>query len=170
MRLRRRASGIDLNPEEFIAIGQEFKSEVKKNNISRAIEVLGKYNQKTLLKIFEFNNPLISLNQSLNSQLSSAVQRLKINEPANEANKENKENKDINQQDYKNINSEIFPHRKSYSSIFTPKEINLIKEMSLEKDKVLNYLQTNSLTLDSAILRNSFAFSINLKGIKKKTN
>ena len=142
----RKISGIDLKPEEFITIAQEFKTEIKNDDLNRAVEVLGKYNVKTLNKIFEYNNSLASIG-------INTINRKKKNE-------ENKKAEELKQM----TNN----FKDSYKRFFTEEEINFINEISLEKDKLIEYLRTNSLSLDSIVLKNNYALSLNLKGIRKE--
>lgn len=183
MRFRRFTNGIDLKPEQFITIGKEFKEEMNSKDMNRAIEVLGKYNESTLSKILEYNSSLENANNSLNSQLSNTISILTskkiIENKQKEENKSNendqakdkvnekekeKENDNSKNNNQKANNFQTLALNKSYQKLFTQEEINLIKEISAEKEKIITYLRTSSFTEESVILRNNFAFALNLSG------
>lgn len=172
MRIKRYYNGIDLKPEEFISIGKEFTNEMKNNNINRAAEVIGKYNEKTLNKIFDYNNPLMNINLNLNFPMGNPMKNTEATDNKEKTENKTTEDSNANKQEEnkkKNINNfEIFNHAKSYQKIFTPEEIETIKEISADKEKLVEYLRANSLTLDSVVLKNNYAFSINLKGLKRE--
>ena len=180
MRFRRYYSGIDLKPEEFVTIGKEFKTEMANHNLNRAVEILGKYNDKTLSKILDYNNPLMNINLNLNNfPLGSAINKSpntneeKVNkENINDSDKnKNNENSDTKKDETKKknlSNFEIFNYTKSYEKVFTPEEIEMIKEISADKEKLVEYLRANSLALDSLILRNHYTTSVNVKGIRRE--
>lgn len=191
MRFRRYYSGIDLKPEEFVTIGKEFKTEMSNNNLNRAVEILGKYNDKTLNKILDYNNPLMNINLNLNNfPLGSAMNKSqntkeektdkenstnnkneKTSENASNLNNNNNENSEAKKDENKkkNIsNFEIFNYTKSYEKVFTPEEIEMIKQISADKEKLVEYLRANSLALDSLILRNHYTTSVNVKGLRRE--
>jgi len=163
MKIKRYFNGIDLKPEEFISIGKDFKNEMKNNNINRAVEILGKYNEKCLNKIFDYNNPLMNINLNLNFQWNNSQKNKKDTES-----KDNTDNND--EQNKKNSNNfMLYNNSKAYQKIFTPEEIEIIKEISPEREKLVEVLKSSSLSLDSVILRNNYAFTINHKGLRKES-
>jgi len=186
MKFRRDLCGIDLKPEEFVAIGKEFKTEIKQNNINRALEILGKYNYRTLSKILDYNNTLVNIN--LNSfQMGNSFnknQKTKEEEVNKENSSEKTSNENTNNDNSKNENSqatkkdeskknnffrfEIFNLARAYQKIFTPEEIEMIKEISADKEKLVEYLRVNSLALDSIILRNHYTTSVYIRRLRKE--
>jgi len=175
MQFKRYLNGIELKPEDFIGIGKEFKTEMKNDNFKRAVEILGKYNEKTLAKILDFNNDSLNININLNNLPFGNTNKNK-NQNTNEDKKTNKENANSENSDSKkeeikkkNINNfELYNYTKSYQKLFTAEEIAMIKEMSADKKKLVEYLKANSLALDSLILRNRYATSINVDGLRNE--
>ena len=91
MQFKRYLNGIELKPEDFIGIGKEFKTEMKNDNFKRAVEILGKYNEKTLAKILDFNNDSLNININLNNLPFGNTNKNK-NHKTNEDKKTNNEN------------------------------------------------------------------------------
>lgn len=178
MRLKRYLSGIDLKPDQFISIGKDFKAEMKNNNIKRAVEILGKYNDKTLARVLDYNNPLMNINLNLNDNPFVNAMMSQSNTKDKNTNKENinntsdgkTENSGNTKEDTKKKNNkfELFNYMKSYEKIFTPEEIAMIKEISADKEKLVEYLKENSLSFESLILKSNFSTDVNVTGIKKE--
>ncbi len=177
MRISRYINGIELNSEEFLKIGKEFKNEIKNNNMTRALEVLGKYNDKTLNRIFEFNNQFSSMqfnfnfflgkNSDVENEKKSTINEAKeTNKSENSSTNSNEEIKTESQNNDKN--KELFNQENNYKKLFTPEEIEMIKDIASDKDKIIEFIRLNALTIDSIILRNNYSTSVNVKGIRRE--
>jgi len=139
MKYRRYSKGTRDTPEKIISIGEEFKQAVKNENPNRALEILGKYDQSTLIKILEYNN--------------NPMKRYKLNL--------------FNIFDNKN-NNDKFSKKSEYKKIFTEKELEIIEFIAEEKDKIFDYIRNNPTDKDSLLAKNSFVASFNNSGKRKE--
>jgi hypothetical protein len=163
MRFNRFRNEIKHKPAEIISIGEDFKQAINNENHNRALEILGKYNDKTLIKILDYKTPTnkIQLNLNPSAFFNSMNNKKEKSDEANKTKEKEKDNK--SQTDYFSLVKKV-----RYEKLFTKAEMEIIDFISNEKDKVFDHIRKNPLDSDSILLRDTYALSVNLNGKRKE--
>jgi hypothetical protein len=116
----------------------------------------------------QFNfNFFLGKNSDVENEKKSTINEAKeTNKSENSSTNSNEEIKTESQNNDKN--KELFNQENNYKKLFTPEEIEMIKDIASDKDKIIEFIRLNALTIDSIILRNNYSTSVNVKGIRRE--